>query len=303
MAGLRACTRSSCRRRGGTRKTIEAGIAAVQEMLPRGQRRHAHDAFRRATSWSACSAAAPTASRPSPRIRRSARRWTSSCATAARASCPRRRRSTASSTRSRGAPPRARSARSWSSASAGGRTNTRPGRDVQINGRVSPGNQDGGLANIFEKSLGSSMKGGTGPLMEVYRYAEPVTHEGIRVHGHARLRSVLGHRADRGRREPDRVHDRPRLDVRLEAGALHQARDQHADVPPAQRGHGHELRRDPRRRLLRAGDGARASSSCCCAPPRARRARASCSGSATTSSCPGRSACGADCKLTSKSVQ
>lgn len=54
-----------------------------------------------------------------------------------------------------------------------------PGRDVQINGKVSPGNQMGGLANIFEKSLGSSMKGGTGPLMEVYKYAEPVTQKGL----------------------------------------------------------------------------------------------------------------------------
>ncbi|MCC7045649.1 MAG: altronate dehydratase [Alphaproteobacteria bacterium] len=53
------------------------------------------------------------------------------------------------------------------------------GRDVQINGKVSPGNQTGGLANIFEKSLGSSMKGGTGPLMEVYKYAEPVTAKGF----------------------------------------------------------------------------------------------------------------------------
>jgi altronate hydrolase len=53
------------------------------------------------------------------------------------------------------------------------------GRDVQINGTVSPGNQMGGLANIFEKSLGSSMKGGTGPLMEVYKYAEPVTAKGF----------------------------------------------------------------------------------------------------------------------------
>ena len=53
------------------------------------------------------------------------------------------------------------------------------GRDVQINGNVSPGNQMGGLANIFEKSLGSSMKGGTGPLMAVYRYAEPVTEKGF----------------------------------------------------------------------------------------------------------------------------
>ena len=53
------------------------------------------------------------------------------------------------------------------------------GRDCQINGVVSPGNQHGGLANIFEKSLGSAMKGGTGPLMEVYRYAEPVTQKGF----------------------------------------------------------------------------------------------------------------------------
>ncbi|MBC7435117.1 MAG: altronate dehydratase [Bdellovibrionales bacterium] len=54
-----------------------------------------------------------------------------------------------------------------------------PGRDVQINGAVSPGNNVGGLANIFEKSLGSSMKGGTTGLMEVYRYAEPVTQPGF----------------------------------------------------------------------------------------------------------------------------
>jgi len=53
------------------------------------------------------------------------------------------------------------------------------GRDVQINGVVSPGNQTGGLANILEKSLGSSMKGGTGPLMEVYEYAEQVDAKGL----------------------------------------------------------------------------------------------------------------------------
>lgn len=54
-----------------------------------------------------------------------------------------------------------------------------PGRDVQINGAVSPGNQMGGLANIFEKSLGSSMKGGTTGLMQVYRYAEAVRESGL----------------------------------------------------------------------------------------------------------------------------
>jgi altronate hydrolase len=53
------------------------------------------------------------------------------------------------------------------------------GRDVQINGVVSPGNQAGGLANIFEKSLGSAMKGGSTPLVEVYKYAEPVDKKGF----------------------------------------------------------------------------------------------------------------------------
>ncbi len=53
------------------------------------------------------------------------------------------------------------------------------GKDVQINGVVSPGNQAGGLANILEKSLGSAMKGGTGPLMEVYKYAELVKQKGF----------------------------------------------------------------------------------------------------------------------------
>ena len=53
------------------------------------------------------------------------------------------------------------------------------GRDVQINGKVSPGNQKGGLANILEKSLGSSMKGGTTGLMEVYNYAEKIIEKGF----------------------------------------------------------------------------------------------------------------------------
>lgn len=52
-------------------------------------------------------------------------------------------------------------------------------RDVQINGIVSPGNQKGGLANILEKSLGATMKGGTTGLMEVYKYAEKVKSKGF----------------------------------------------------------------------------------------------------------------------------
>lgn len=53
------------------------------------------------------------------------------------------------------------------------------GRDVQINGRVSPGNNQGGLANVLEKSLGGAKKGGNTALMEVYEYAQPVTTHGL----------------------------------------------------------------------------------------------------------------------------
>lgn len=53
------------------------------------------------------------------------------------------------------------------------------GRDMQINGKVSPGNNKGGLANVFEKSLGGVKKGGSTGLMEVYEYAEPVTTKGL----------------------------------------------------------------------------------------------------------------------------
>ncbi|MGJ8556706.1 MAG: altronate dehydratase, partial [Sulfitobacter geojensis] len=44
---------------------------------------------------------------------------------------------------------------------------------------VSPGNQAGGLANVLEKSLGGAKKSGSTGLMEVYRYAEPVTQKGL----------------------------------------------------------------------------------------------------------------------------
>ena len=53
------------------------------------------------------------------------------------------------------------------------------GHNGQFNGVVGPGNQQGGLANIFEKSLGSAMKGGTTPLQAVYEYAEPIDRAGF----------------------------------------------------------------------------------------------------------------------------
>ena len=43
----------------------------------------------------------------------------------------------------------------------------------------SPGNKAGGLTTILEKSLGAAAKGGTSPLMGVYKYAEQVTAPGF----------------------------------------------------------------------------------------------------------------------------
>ena len=53
------------------------------------------------------------------------------------------------------------------------------GRDCQINGKVSPGNNKGGLTNVLEKSLGGVKKSGTTPLNEVYEYGYPVTTRGV----------------------------------------------------------------------------------------------------------------------------
>jgi len=43
----------------------------------------------------------------------------------------------------------------------------------------SPGNKAGGLTTILEKSLGAFSKGGTTNLVEVYKYAEPVSTKGL----------------------------------------------------------------------------------------------------------------------------
>jgi altronate hydrolase len=53
------------------------------------------------------------------------------------------------------------------------------GKDTQINGKVSPGNNAGGIANIIEKALGGAKKGGSSGVNEVYLYAEPVKEHGL----------------------------------------------------------------------------------------------------------------------------
>jgi altronate hydrolase len=50
---------------------------------------------------------------------------------------------------------------------------------MEMNNNPSPGNKLGGLTTILEKSLGAAAKGGTTTLRHVYRYAEPVTGKGF----------------------------------------------------------------------------------------------------------------------------
>ena len=49
----------------------------------------------------------------------------------------------------------------------------------QMDNNPSPGNKAGGLTTILEKSLGAAAKGGTTNLMGVYRYAETVSAKGF----------------------------------------------------------------------------------------------------------------------------
>ncbi len=51
--------------------------------------------------------------------------------------------------------------------------------DATIDNNPTPGNKAGGLTTIYEKSLGAVAKGGQSPLVEVYRYAEPITAKGF----------------------------------------------------------------------------------------------------------------------------
>ena len=118
---------------------------------------------------------------------------------------------------------------------------------AEINANPSPGNKAGGLTTILEKSLGAMAKAGSTNLVDVVKYAEAGYRQGVRVHGHAGLRSGLGDGPGRRGRERRLLHDRTRQHVRLQALALDQDRDQLGDVPAPAGRHGHQLRHDPRR--------------------------------------------------------
>ena len=51
--------------------------------------------------------------------------------------------------------------------------------EFTVDNNPSPGNKRGGLTTIFEKALGAVAKGGSTPLNDVYEYAEYVTDQGL----------------------------------------------------------------------------------------------------------------------------
>ncbi|HEY6225854.1 MAG TPA: altronate dehydratase family protein [Verrucomicrobiae bacterium] len=51
--------------------------------------------------------------------------------------------------------------------------------NCSINNNPSHGNKEGGLTNIYEKSLGAIAKGGQSPLVAVYKYAEKISTAGF----------------------------------------------------------------------------------------------------------------------------
>jgi altronate hydrolase len=52
---------------------------------------------------------------------------------------------------------------------------------ARLDNNPSPGNKEGGLTTIYEKSLGAVTKGGSTALEAVYEYAEPITAKGLVV--------------------------------------------------------------------------------------------------------------------------
>ena len=96
--------------------------------------------------------------------------------------------------------------------------------DAEMDNNPSAGNKAGGLTTILEKSLGAIAKSGTTNLTDVFEYAAAGHDQGPGLHGHAGLRPGLGDRPGRRRRQPDLLHHRPRLGLRLRAVAVAQAR-------------------------------------------------------------------------------
>ena len=130
-------------------------------------------------------------------------------------------------------------------------------------GSFSPGNAEGGLTTLEEKSLGAYSKSGSGPIHGVVTPGQPspapglylldVVPEGASALGlpeHQRQRR--DRRADRLRRPRRAVHHRPRVGRRVGDLAGDQGLRQPRDVPAHARRHGRRRRAHPRRATPRS---------------------------------------------------
>ena len=243
---------------GGIGKTVEAGVKAVAELLPR-----VNDVTPRA--------AAGEAHHPRHQLRRLRRQQRRD-----RQPGPRRRQRPDRAAGRHEHPRRdAGDLRGRTPADAPGGQSQEVGEKLverikwwewytgifgaEINNNPSPGNKEGGLTTIYEKSLGAIAKAGSTAMVDVVRYAEPVTAKGFVVMDTPGYDPVSMTGIVAGGANVLRVHDRPRQRVRLQAGAVDQGGDEHAAVQPHDRRHGHQRRRDPGRHAGRGGRAGRSS--------------------------------------------
>ncbi len=162
---------------GGTRKTIEAGVGRIREMLPRanGVRRETIPASEITLALQCGGSDGYSGITANPALGAAADLLVRHGGTAVLSETPEIYGAEHLLTR------RARNAevgqklvdiiRWWQDYCAR--------NDGSMDNNPSPGNKAGGLTTILEKSLGAAAKGGTTTLTEVYRYAEPVTAKGF----------------------------------------------------------------------------------------------------------------------------
>jgi altronate hydrolase len=162
---------------GGTRKTVERGVAAIREMLPvvdraRRTTRHASDLMLALQCGGSDGYSGITAN---PALGRAVDLLVKHGGTAILSETPEiygaehllTRRA---ATREIGEKLVAR-IKWWEEYTAANK--------MQMNNNPSPGNKAGGLTTILEKSLGAAAKGGSTTMTGVYEYAEPVTAKGF----------------------------------------------------------------------------------------------------------------------------
>ena len=92
----------------------------------------------------------------------------------------------------------------------------------EMNNNPSPGNKEGGLSTILEKSLGAAAKGGINKLTGVYKYAEEIREKGFVFGGSVRLRPMLNHGQVGAGREHRLLHHQARLRLWLQTVSEHE---------------------------------------------------------------------------------